>query len=257
MFFETVGNYTIRNSTFSGNYSTGGGGPALGFNSLAPTGTLQVLLENVTSARNGPNSSAFEAAAYGGSVYSANVVVRNSILGQFQFGTGPNSMGYKSTAGLTYSFVNSIIESPGSFPSGICCVNGVLCGADAKLEGLNYNGGDPGTFTHALRPGSPALDTGVAVSATTDQRGAPFPRVVGSATDIGAYESLALAAVLPCKLDMDGDSLTVASKEDLVLLRSMLGFSGAAVVSGTGISQAQWNATRNNLNANCGTNFAP
>ena len=257
LFFETVGNYSIRNSTFAGNYSTGAGGPALGFNSLAPTGTLQVLLENVTSARNGPNSPAFAVASSGGSVYSANTVVRNSILGQYQFGSGPAATTYNPMAGLTYSFVNSIIEVPGAFPAGICGANGVLCGVDAKLESLNYNGGNAGTFTLALRPGSPALDAGVAVTATTDQRGTGFPRVIGSAVDIGAFESVALATVLPCKLDMDSDNLLTATKEGLILLRSMLGFSGASVVAGTGITQAQWDTARNNLNANCGTNFTP
>ena len=257
LFFETVGNYSIRNSTFAGNYSTGAGGPALGFNSLAPTGTLQVLLENVTSARNGPNSPAFAVASSGGSVYSANTVVRNSILGQYQFGSGPAATTYNPMAGLTYSFVNSIIEVPGAFPAGICGANGVLCGVDAKLESLNYNGGNAGTFTLALRPGSPALDAGVAVTATTDQRGTGFPRVIGSAVDIGAFESVALTTVLPCKLDMDSDNLITATKEGLVLLRSMLGFSGASVVAGTGITQAQWDTARNNLNANCGTNFTP
>ena len=210
-----------------------------------------MLVEIVTSAHNEPNSP-----AYGGSVYSANVILRNSILGQYQFGTGPGITN-NSTAGLTSSFINSIIEAQAGFPSEICGANGVLCGVDAKLESLNCNGGNVGTFTHALRPGRPALDAGVEVSATTDQRGALFPRVIGSATDIGAFESTPLAAVLPCKLDMDGDNLTVASKEGLVLLRSMLGFSVATVVNGTDISQAQWSAVCSNLNANCGVNFAP
>lgn len=257
LFFETVGNYTLRNSTISGNYSTGSGGPAFGFNTLAPSGSLQVLIENVTAARNGPNSSAFDIASYGGSTYSANITVRNSILGQYQFGSGPSATSYNATAGLTYAYSNSIIESGSGFPAGICGSNGVVCNVDAKLEGLNYNGGISGTFTHALRPGSPALDAGVAVTPTTDQRGVGFPRVIGSAVDIGAFESTALAAVLPCKLDMDGDNQVRANKEGLVLLRAMLGFSGSNVVNGTGISQGQWDAVRNNLNANCGTSFAP
>ena len=53
----------------------------------------------------------------------------------------------------------------------------------------------------------------------------------------------------------DGDSQVRANKEGLVLLRSMLGVSGSAVVSGTGITQGQWDSARNNLNANCGTSF--
>jgi hypothetical protein len=258
LFFQTVGNYTLRNSTFSGNYSTGSGGSAFGINTPAPTGSLQVLIENVTSARNGSNISAFDVSAFGGSTYSANVVVRNSIFGQYQYGTG-NFPVYLDTvaAGLTYSLSNSIIENGSNLAGGICGSNGVVCGVDAKLEGLNYNGGIPGTYTHALRTGSPALDAGVAVTATTDQRGAGFPRVISSAVDIGAFESTALAAVLPCKLDMDGDNLVSPTKEGLVLIRAMLGFSSANAVVGTGITQGQWDATRNNLNANCGTNFAP
>jgi CSLREA domain-containing protein len=256
LFFETVGNYTVRNSTFSGNFSTGGGGPALGFNTLAPTGSLQVLIENVTSARNGPNVSAFDVASYGGSTYNAFTTIRNTIFGQYQFGTGPGANSYNATAGLSYNYVNSIFEN-GSLPPGTCGSAGVQCSVDAKLEGLNYNGGTPGTFTHALRPGSPALDAGAAVATSTDQRGAGFPRVIGSAVDIGAFESPILAAVLPCRLDMDGDNQVTATKEGLVILRSMLGLSEATAVAGTGITQPQWNAARLNLNANCGTNFAP
>jgi hypothetical protein len=56
---------------------------------------------------------------------------------------------------------------------------------------------------------------------------------------------------------MDGDSQLSALKEGLVLMRAMLGLSGPAVVNGTGLTQAQWDAVRNNLNANCGTSFAP
>jgi hypothetical protein len=37
----------------------------------------------------------------------------------------------------------------------------------------------------------------------------------------------------------------------------MFGMTGTAILNGTGITQGQWDAVRNNLNANCGTNFAP
>jgi len=44
------------------------------------------------------------------------------------------------------------------------------------------------TETHALLPGSPAIDTGSnPFSLTTDQRG--FPRQIGTTVDIGAYEA--------------------------------------------------------------------
>ena len=56
------------------------------------------------------------------------------------------------------------------------------------LGPLAYNGGT--TRTHALLAGSPAIDAGSnPLGLTTDQRGAGFPRVVGGASDMGAYES--------------------------------------------------------------------
>jgi hypothetical protein len=56
---------------------------------------------------------------------------------------------------------------------------------DPSLGPLADNGGP--TWTHALLNSSPAVDAGDSAHApTTDQRG--FPRVVGTAADIGAYE---------------------------------------------------------------------
>src|SRR5207244_11746443 len=47
------------------------------------------------------------------------------------------------------------------------------------------------TATIALRAGSPALGRGSnPAGLTTDQRGAGFPRTVGLATDIGAFEGI-------------------------------------------------------------------
>jgi hypothetical protein len=52
---------------------------------------------------------------------------------------------------------------------------------------LRRNGGP--TATHALLPGSPAINAGNnARNLSVDQRGAGFARVLGSAADIGAYE---------------------------------------------------------------------
>jgi hypothetical protein len=68
---------------------------------------------------------------------------------------------------------------------------GTLTGVNPLLGPLADNGGP--TQTHALLAGSPAIDTGpnplptFALNAN-DQRGAGFPRVVGAAVDIGAFE---------------------------------------------------------------------
>src|SRR5262249_26869582 len=69
-----------------------------------------------------------------------------------------------------------------------------LTDTDPLLGPLADHGGP--TFTHALLPGSPALDAGVAVAGlTTDQRGVARPQ--GAGPDIGAFESrgFALAVV--------------------------------------------------------------
>ena len=60
---------------------------------------------------------------------------------------------------------------------------------DPLLGPLQDNGGP--TFTHALLPGSPAIDTGdpnFTPPPDFDQRGPGFPRVVNGRIDIGAFE---------------------------------------------------------------------
>ena len=265
LFLDATGNYVVANSTFSGNQATAGMG-ALAVNAHAASGTNAVSIVNVTSARNGATTDPIGVNAWdpnGGPTPApaANIAIRNTIFGTFQPGNGAPGY-FPAMSGVTYTVANSLIEGyyAPNMPSGICGVNGVWCNVDARLEGLAGNGG--ATPTHALRPGSPALDAGdnataTAFGLTTDQRGSGFVRVINGTVDIGAFESPLLAGVFPCKLDMDGDNQVHANKEGLVLLRAMLGFTGAAVVNGTGISQGQWDAARNNLNANCGTSFAP
>ena len=261
LFLNATGNYTVTNSTFSGNIATAGAGP-LFLNTHSNSGTNSFVLRGITSARNGPNAFAMQIGYFsptgGATAPNATVTVSNAILGQFTFGNGIPPVLTDVLPNVTYAFANSVIENGAGLLAGTCGANGVICNVDAKLEGLADNGGSVQTYTHALRPGSPALDAGSNAGAPAfDQRGSGFPRIVNGTVDIGAFESPVLAATLPCKLDMDGDNQVRANKEGLVLLRAMLGVIGSAVVSGTGITQAQWDSARNNLNANCGTSFAP
>ena len=64
-------------------------------------------------------------------------------------------------------------------------------GSNPELGPLQNNGG--ATATHALLPGSPAIDTGPDPvpdfpGNAFDQRGDGYPRVVGTHSDIGAFE---------------------------------------------------------------------
>lgn len=270
LLLDATGNYTVRNSTFSLNEANGNFGTTVAVNAHAAAGTNSINFLNNTIARNiagiGGDGAQFSVGAWvPGSAAtptpSANVSLVNNILGAAAGGTLTGNMIFApNTAGYNYAVSNTLFESA-SIPNNFCSGAGVKCGVDAKLDTLAFNGGSmANSYTHRLLPGSPALDAGdnaAAAALTLDQRGSGFPRVVNGVVDMGAFESPVLTAALPCKLDMNGDNQVRANQEGLVLLRSMLGFSGAAVVNGTGISESQWDTARNNLNSNCGTSFAP
>jgi hypothetical protein len=71
---------------------------------------------------------------------------------------------------------------------------------DPMLAGLGFNGGP--TPTHALLPGSPAIDRGNNdAGLANDQRGVGFARVAGAGADIGAYEVQAAGPADPIFAD--------------------------------------------------------
>lgn len=81
---------------------------------------------------------------------------------------------------------------------------------DPLLGPLADNGGT--TLTHALLPGSPAInmgDPGFSGPPDFDQRGEPFARVYGAAIDIGAYEAQPLHADFDGDHDVDGDDFFI------------------------------------------------
>jgi Big-like domain-containing protein len=84
--------------------------------------------------------------------------------------------------------------------------------ADPLLGPLADNGGS--TLTHALLPGSPAIDAGFASAAIAwDQRGEGYPRSVGGSVDIGAYEA-PLADQAPIASD---DGYTTSEDTELIV----------------------------------------
>jgi hypothetical protein len=96
--------------------------------------------------------------------------------------------------------------------------------ADPLLGPLAANDGpapdppDGPTKTHALLPGSPAIDAAVACPPpTTDQRGVSRPQ--GAACDIGAYEVETVAGCPP-NADEDNDGLTDHNE---ILFSTLLG----------------------------------
>jgi hypothetical protein len=169
---------TINNSTLSGN-SAGDGG---GIFTYPPYLTNPVTLTNVTlTANRGGGLSA---------AYGSPVLHNTLIAGNFRGATGttPDDV----YGALDLGGDNNLIGD-GSGMTGLSNgVNGNLVGAadnpiDPLLGPLTFNGGP--TLTHALLPGSPAIDAGNNAYATDwDQRGPGFRRVVNGTIDIGAYE---------------------------------------------------------------------
>jgi hypothetical protein len=129
-------------------------------------------------------------------------------------------------------------------------IHGVI---DAKLGPLANNGGP--TFTHALLPGSPALNAGDpnAVAGMDgvllyDQRGAPFGRVVGGRIDIGTVESQPIPPAMFGDYNVDG----AVDAVDYVIWRATLGDTQPAASGADGngngvVDQADYIVWRSNF----------
>src|SRR5215813_10431300 len=148
---------------------------------------------------------------------------------------------------------------------------------DPMLGPLQNNGGS--AFTHALLPGSPAIDAGKNFTAeTTDQRGSGFVRTFddasianangGDGTDIGAYEvqpaTPSYAAQVQAPINADGTS-TFNVRRGVVPVKFNLTQGGVAtcdlppatiaVTRTAGGAIGQVNESDYSGNADTGSNF--
>ncbi|QDS97964.1 choice-of-anchor Q domain-containing protein [Adhaeretor mobilis] len=180
---------TVEQSTLSGNGTRGqeSNGGAIS----APV--FSVSVRNSTITRN------YSMQGIGGGIFAASrnsnpsLAVGQSIISG-NSDVGVSSDVYASTAGVILN--HSLIGD--TTGSGIDATTGAgnLLNIDPLLGPLADNGGP--TQTHALLPGSPAIDAGdigIVDPPMYDQRGAPFNRIVDGnvpadvVIDIGAYEA--------------------------------------------------------------------
>lgn len=162
----------ITSSTITGNTATGSGG---GVHIQDVANAYQAMIESTIIAVNGATGTAPD--LYPNT--DSTLTVNHSLIGVADnLGTITGNVG--NLIGTT--------ENP----------------IDPQLGPLADNGGP--TMTHALLPGSPAINAGDdSVTETTDQRGLPFLRNDGNGVDIGAFELQPPPETEAADFDFDSD----------------------------------------------------
>jgi hypothetical protein len=181
--YADVGDVQFLNSTVSGN-SAGGDGGGIFTNNQGDGHPGTLLLLRLSTVSNNT------AAGTGGSIF------QNGENGTFELDHAIVANGSPEDIGLapgSYTANYSLIESALVPP--LFGANNIL-GVDPLLGPLANNGGP--TLTHAPLPGSPVIDAGnpaIPNPPQTDQRG--FPRIAGTAIDLGSVEAQGFLAEVP------------------------------------------------------------
>lgn len=192
----------ISRCTFSGNVARNNtkplpDGPVSFGNGGGVFSETQLTVDNCTISGN-------TAASRGGGIYDSytgggmsQFVITNSTIVNNQASQGGGIRSSDSVGDTPTNVGNTIVasNSGGDILNPIVSQGYNLIGGDPKLGALAENGGP--TKTHALLPGSPAIDQGKRLSdVQTDQRGVQRPTdnpaianaSGGDGSDIGAYE---------------------------------------------------------------------
>jgi beta-glucanase (GH16 family) len=171
---RSLGTFTITNSTISGNTSTGWHGGAI----FHTDGAMAIASSTIVN-NTGPDFA--PSAVFIGSfsaVVPSLTLVNTIIHGNHWYACEQHAAGTVSLTSGGHNLVQDGSCSP--------VASDQVVGGDVHLGPLANNGGP--TLTHALLPGSPAIDLAdAATSPPTDQRGVSRPQ--GSGPDTGAYEA--------------------------------------------------------------------
>jgi hypothetical protein len=168
---------SISNSTISGNSADNGGGIG---NAAAVSNASEVTVSNSTLSGNW-------ATGNGGVIYnsqaggSTTLELSNTILNM-----GSSGENIFNNGGTVTSHGHNLSSDNGG---GYLTATGDQINTDPLLGPLQDNGGP--TFTHALLPGSPAINAGDPAFTPPpffDQRGSGFDRVVNGRIDVGSFE---------------------------------------------------------------------
>jgi len=196
--------FDIRSSTISGNMARDSGG------GLWVTSTPIIQHSTITDNRADSDGNGV---GTGGGVHGRAGLEHTILAGNF-VGTGADLSDADNTVAAYFSLIGvnnatGLAEAPLGAPD----ANGNLIGGpvhgpiDPLLAPLADNGGFLALPTHALLPGSPALDAGdplaIAGGWNTplfDQRDTPYSRVIGR-IDIGAVEQIPDTLVVDTLLD--------------------------------------------------------
>jgi hypothetical protein len=160
----TGSSLVLVNSTVSGNVGGNGGG----INSQ-----VSLTIRNSTITGNSSSQG-------GGILALGSVSLRNSIVA-YNVDRSANPVNTNCYVGTSpYIFLGLNITNDNS-----CGTDPALLVTDWLLLGQLANNGGP-TMTHALQPGTPAIDGGIQCTEATDQRYVARPQ--GSSCDVGAFE---------------------------------------------------------------------
>lgn len=167
----SIGLLTLSNCTVTGNSAGGLGGAINMGGGKANSITNSTFFGNTAATGGGISSTA------------SNLHISNTIIAGNSAATAPDLNG--SVTSGDYNLVQNTTGA--TFPAS---ATHNITGQAPLLAPLANNGGL--TQTMALQAGSPAIDAGDPAFDTTatpyDQRGVGYPRKVGSAIDIGAFE---------------------------------------------------------------------
>ncbi|MEO7326342.1 MAG: choice-of-anchor Q domain-containing protein [Dokdonella sp.] len=191
------GNLLLSQTTLSGNASAIGGGLFVdGRNSTMRPGILNSTISGNSADDVGGvfarvstgffndtiafNTASAASSAAAGIYLEVDSVVESTIVIMNQAGI---TLDINGAQGVTVTGGHNMISVWGN----ITLAGSHIGGSADDIFPLADHGGPP--LTHALRPASLAINGGTNLpSATQDQRGASFPRLVGSSPDIGAFE---------------------------------------------------------------------